>query len=368
MHPTESIPLVAEAASDTIETAINADQTSTAGPGTRLIAVEEAFSIPEIVEAAREQADGRPSMSSGPIAGPLIGDLLDLGLGRIASMDAAGIDVQVLSVSAPGVQHLRPELATTLARLANDRLHELVSAHPTRFAGMATLPMRTPPDAAREVVRTVDELGFSGVLINSHTDGRYLDDRQFEPVLEAIVAADVPLYIHPREPAETLSGAAIPGFTVGWGYAVEVGTHVLRMISAGVFDRFPGLRIVIGHLGESIPVLLDRIDDRYRFELAAVGGIPLDRRPSEYFREHVWVATSGMNFATPIRAVVDILGPERVLFAADHPMEDQAAAAAAFRSLDLSLYERRLIAHENAERLFGLPTQITTNPVERKQR
>ncbi|MDN3310211.1 amidohydrolase family protein [Microbacterium oryzae] len=293
-------------------------------------------------------------MSSGPIAGPLLGPLLDLGPGRIAAMDAAGIDVQVLSVSAPGVQHLRPEVATPLARLANDRVHELLSAHPTRFAGMATLPMQSPADAAAEVMRAVDELGLSGVLVNSHTEGRYLDDPRFEPVLEAIVNADVPLYLHPREPSETLAGAGIPGFTVGWAYAVEVGTHVLRMISAGVFDRFPDLRIILGHLGESLPLLLDRIDDRYRFELTAVGGAPLERTPSSYFREHVWVTTSGMNFAAPVRAVVDILGPERVLFAADHPMEDQAAAAAAFRALDLNPHERTLISHENAERVFGL--------------
>jgi len=328
--------------------------TRVAGRAARLVAVEEAFMTPAILEAASRRAGGRPSMRSGPIAGPFMPDLLDLGAERVAAMDAAGIDVQLLAVAAPGVQHLDDDIAGPLAAEANDRLAEAVRAFPGRFAGMATIPVQTPEAAAREVVRAVQELGFRGVMVNSHTRGRYLDDERCRPILEAIEAMDVPLYIHPRDPAEDLDGAVIPGFTVGWAYAVETGTHLVRLMAGGVLDRFPRLRIVVGHLGECIPFLLDRMDGRYPFEAAAAGAPALPRTPGEYFRDQIWVATSGMNFPAPLRAVIDILGPERVLFAADHPFEDQREAVDAFAAIPLTADERRAIAHENAERLFRL--------------
>jgi len=330
----------------------------------RLLALEEAFTIPEIVEAASARVGGVPSMRSGPIAGPFMADLLDLGPGRVAGMDDAGVDVQFLSVAGPGVQHLEADQAVGLARLANDRLHELITAYPTRFVGMATLPTQRPAIAAAEVERTVRELGFKGVLINSHTEDRYLDDPEFWPILEAVEALGVPLYIHPRDPANSVAGAMVPGFTVGWAYAVETGTHALRLIASGVLDRFPELQIVLGHLGESIPLLLDRIDNRYDFEMSAVGGKPLPRKPGEYFREHFHVATSGMNFGIPVRTVIELLGADRVMFAADHPLEDQRAAVRAFEDIDLAPRERELISHVNAERLFGLEETGDPSPAE----
>jgi len=324
------------------------------GPAPRLIAVEEAFMTPGILDAATRRAGGRPSMRSGPIAGPFMPDLLDLGATRIAGMDAAGVDVQLLAVAAPGVQHLDDDLAAPLAREANDLLAEAVRAHPDRFAGMATVPVQTPAAAADEVVRAVRELGFRGVMINSHTRDGYLDEERCWPILEAIEAMDVPLYIHPRDPAADLSGSAIPGFTVGWGYAVETGTHIVRLIQSGVLDRFPRLRIVVGHLGEGIPFLLDRMDGRYPFEATAAGAPALPRTPGEYFRDQFWVTTSGMNFPAPLRAVIDILGADKVLFAADHPFEDQREAVDEFAAIPLTADERGRIAHENAERLFRL--------------
>jgi 2,3-dihydroxybenzoate decarboxylase len=217
----------------------------------RLYSVEESFMLPEIVAELSRLAGGKPSMLSGPIAGPFMPKLLDIGAGRIAEMDADGVDVQVLAVSAPGVQSFSPETGLSLAKLANDRLSEAVKAHPDRFAGLAVAPPQDAPAAARELERAVTKLGLKGIVINSHVNGEYLDQPKFWPLLEAIEALDVPLYLHPRDPAPVMAPKVmIPGFVVGWSYAVETGTHALQLIASGIFDRFPKLRVVLGHLGE----------------------------------------------------------------------------------------------------------------------
>jgi 2,3-dihydroxybenzoate decarboxylase len=322
----------------------------------KLYSVEESFMIPEIVAELSRIVGGVPSMRSGPIAGPFMPRLLDIGAGRIAEMDADGVDVQVLAVSAPGVQKFVPDTAIALARLANDRLSEAIKAHPTRFAGLAMAPPQVAGEGAKELERAVTALGLSGLVVNSHTNGQYLDDPKFWPLLEAAEALDVPIYLHPREPEDNMAKTllAMTGFTVGWGYAVETGTHALRMIAAGVFDRFPKLQIVLGHLGESIPFLLDRIDARYPFEMGVTGAKPLPRKPSEYFRQNFTVSTSGMNFRVPLRAVIDILGADRVMFAADYPMENQREVVEAYRAIPLSDAERLQISEMTARRVFKL--------------
>jgi 5-carboxyvanillate decarboxylase len=322
----------------------------------RLFSVEESFTIPEVVAELSRLVNGVPSMRSGPIAGPFMPKLLDIGAGRIAGMDADGVDVQVLAVSAPGVQKFDPETGVSIARIANDRLSDAIKAYPTRFAGLAVAPPQNPAAGAKELERAVTKLGLSGLVINSHTNSEYLDDPKFWPLLEAAEALDVPVYLHPREPADGLAGGlmAMTGFTVGWGYAVETGTHALRMIAAGVFDRFPKLRIVLGHLGESIPLLLDRIDGRYPFEIGVTGKKPLPRKPSEYFRSHFVVSTSGMNFAAPVRAAIEILGADSIMFAADHPMENQRKEVEAYRAIPLSAQERKKISETTARRVFKL--------------
>lgn len=322
----------------------------------KLYSVEESFMIPEVVAELSRIVGGVPSMRSGPIAGPFMPRLLDIGAGRIAEMDADGVDVQVLAVSAPGVQKFAPDTAIALARLANDRLSEAIKAHPTRFAGLAMAPPQVAGEGAKELERAVKALGLSGLVVNSHTNGQYLDDPKFWPLLEAAEALDVPIYLHPREPEDNMAKTllAMTGFTVGWGYAVETGTHALRMIAAGVFDRFPKLQIVLGHLGESIPFLLDRIDARYPFEMGVTGAKPLPRKPSEYFRQNFTVSTSGMNFRVPLRAVIDILGADRVMFAADYPMENQREVVEAYRAIPLSDAERLQISELTARRVFKL--------------
>lgn len=324
--------------------------------GHRLIPCEEAFTIPEILAEARRVANNVPSMASGPIVGPMLPLLLDLGAGRLARMDASGIDMQVLSLGSPGVQNFDRDTAVRLAALANDRLAAAVAAHPTRFAGLATFAPQDPAAAVRELERAVRGLGLKGALVNSHTAGEYLDAPKYRPIFEALQALDVPLYIHPREPGRTLGGPALdlPGFTVGWGFGVETGTHALRLISSGLFDEFPRLRIVLGHLGETLPFVLQRIDGRFRFERGMFPGKALKRAPGDYFRENFYVTTSGMNFAAPLRATIEVLGIERVLFAIDDPFEDQDGEVRAFDALPLTATERRKICDENVARVFRL--------------
>lgn len=331
---------------------------SSTQPPLRRISCEEGFSTREIMHASSTLFGGIPSFASGPIAGPFMGDLLDIGDGRIARMDADGVAMQILALAGPGVQSFDPDTALSLARTVNDRVSEAVTAYPDRFAGLATMAPHAADASARELERAVRELGLIGAMINAHTHGIYLDDVSVWPLFEAAEALDVPVYIHPREPSQQLAAAGIPGFNVSWGFGVEAGTNALRLISAGVFDRFPGLRVVLGHLGETLPYLLDRMDNRYRWESSTFDLPRLQRLPSEYVRENFVVTSSGMNSRAPMRAALDALGPERILFAADYPFENQGGAVAAMDGvlddLALSMEDRRKIYQSNAERVFGL--------------
>lgn len=337
-----------------LTTAGCATATGQASARYKRISCEEAFTTPEILEASRVRASGVPSMRSGPIAGPIIPPLLDLGPARIADMDASGVDIQILSLTSPGVQHLERDQAIGLMRSTNDYLAEAIAAHPTRYAGLAVMATQDPAVTAAELDRAVCVLGLKGAIINSHTNGEYLDLEKFWPMLEAAEALDVPIYIHPREPAPNLEGAMIPGFTVGWSYAVEVGTHALRLIAAGVFDRFPRLKFVIGHMGEMIPFVLDRIDNRYLFESGLFNRPRLPRLPSEYFRNNFWVTTSGMNYKAPLEATIAQLGVDRVIFAADYPLESERDAVQQIEAMGLSANDKRKIFELNPTHVFGL--------------
>lgn len=323
--------------------------------GYRRIACEEAFIIPEIRQALSDLAGGVPSMRSGPIAGSFMEEMLDIGPGRIARMTAAGIDMAVLSHTAPGVQNFQPDLAVALAELANDRLAEAVAAHPQHYAGLATVSPQAAEAGALELERSVNRLGLKGGIINSSTNDEYLDDQKFWPIFEAAEALDVPIYIHPREPSPSMGPAlVIPGFTVGWGFGVECGTNAIRLIASGIFDRYPNLKIVLGHMGETIPMLLGRLDNRYLFETGMLGIPRLQRMPSEYFRENFIVTTSGMNYRDPLNMTIDAVGVENVLFAADYPLEDQAECVRNIEEAGFSEQQRRMIFDENQVRVFKL--------------
>jgi uncharacterized protein len=317
----------------------------------RVITLEEHFWTGAIRDANRQIMPPRAF-------GDLGDKLADLGPRRLADMDAAGIDVQVLSVTAPATQELEPATAVALARDANDQLAEAVAAHPSRFAGFATLPTPDPAAAAAELERTVTDLGFKGAMINGHTGGRFLDDRAYWPVFEQAEALGVPVYLHPTYPTAQVMEAYYAGFdapvsaalaTAGWGWHAETGLHALRLVLGGVFDRFPGLQIIIGHMGENIPFSLARADER----LSPVA-THLKRPVAEYFRENFYITTSGYFTDPPLLCALMVLGADRILFSVDYPFSGNARGRSFLDQAPVSEADREKIAHGNAERLLHL--------------
>jgi 2,3-dihydroxybenzoate decarboxylase len=325
----------------------------------RRIACEEGFNFPEIMsEAVKVAAKQPPAIQalnpfggSGGLWDVLGAKLGDLGEGRIRQMDADGIDMQLLLLSSPGVQTLEENLALELAVMANNRLADATRKHPNRLAGLAALAPQNPQKAAAELQRAVVSLGLKGAVINSHTNGEYLDDTKFWPILACAEALDVPIYIHPRDPSPQLGGPlGIPGYLVGWGWALEVGTHAIRLIASPVFDEFPKLKIVIGHMGECIPFLLPRLDNRYTRDR----GPKRKATPSEYFKQHFAITTSGMNYRPQLAMTIEELGIDRVLFAADWPFEPSKEAVQGVENAHLSASDKEKIFHTNAARVFRL--------------
>jgi 2,3-dihydroxybenzoate decarboxylase len=300
---------------------------------------------------------GNSILAKTPINQALHGRLADIGPNRISQMKSDGIDMAVLSITSPGVQVLRDaDRACHLAAVANDELAAAVRAHPEHFAGLAAVAPQDPEQAAREIERARHRLGLCGVLINSHTHGHYLDEPQFQPILEAAQTEAMPIYLHPREPGPAMLEAYRDHglYFATWGFSMESSLHAMRLIMSGTFDRFPRLRIVLGHMGEGLPFWLHRIDNRYALQVR-IGGIkPLQRMPSEYFLENFVITTAGFTSAPELRLSLDVLGPNRVMFAADYPYEDAKAGVDFLHSVDLDEATRARIAHLNAETVFGL--------------
>lgn len=351
--------------------AARADLVTRAAP-LRRIAVEEGFSIPELVTAVRDYMvthSDEPGYAGVRAAGynprrlepAWPQQLVDLDSRRIADMDSAGIDAALLLVGAPGVQMFDAVQAGELARLINDRAAEAMTRHPQRLFALAAVAPQDPQAAAQEFERAVRTLGMSGAVINSHTKGTYLDETRYWPIFEAAVALDRPVYIHPREPSPEMIGPYLnPAMVAGalWGYAAETGLHAVRLIFSGVFDQFPTLQIVLGHGGEALPYFMDRLDVRYREEGVAAR-VVLKKKPSDYIRENFHVTSSGMNWAPAIEFCQRVLGTERVLFAADYPFEDAAQAVRAAEAAEMRPSVRAQFFQSNAERLFRIPPLVT---------
>jgi hypothetical protein len=320
----------------------------------RTITLEEHFSTPEFLEAMAEARQGDPVVAMWRANR---GKLFEVGADRIADMDAAGIDVQVLSLSG-GLDRLDRATATSLARDTNDKLAEAVRARPDRFAGFATLGLQDPQKAALEFERCVRQLGFKGALVNGTTDGQFLDHPRFAPLFEAAQALDVPVYLHPGLPPDEVRKAyysGLPddlGFTLstpGWGWHVETGMHCLRLIVSGLFDRHPRLKIIIGHMGEALPFYIARS------EVFLGRSAPhLRRRVSEYFREHFYITTSGCFTVPPFLCALQVVGADRMLFSVDYPYDSNAAGRAFLNALPVSAEDLVKISHGNAELLLKL--------------
>ena len=267
-------------------------------------------------------------------------------------MDEAGIDLQVISENNPATQNLDAETAVKLARASNDVLYEAVRRHPDRFAGFATLPTPDPKAAADELERAVSRLGFRGAMIMGLTRGRFMDDRRFRPIFERAVDLDVPLYIHPTPPRPAVQEAYFKEYPVlavaPLGFTLETLTHTFRLIVSGLFDEFPKLKIIVGHLGETAPFLLWRTDNILS-ERA-----PMPRTFAEYYREHFWLTTSGAFSNSALTCSIAEMGVDRILFSIDWPFMSNRAGRTWMDAAPVSNHNRSLILGENAKKLLKL--------------
>ncbi len=321
------------------------------------IAIEEHFAIDETLQ------DFSPRFLADSIWPELKSRLFDIQEKRIGFMDEFGIETMILSLNAPAIQAIPDtQRAIEVARISNDFLAEEVAKRPDRFAALAALPMQDPEAAARELERSVNDLGFRGALVNGFSQigdansAVYLDLEQYWPFWEVVEKIGVPFYLHPRDPLPSMAQIYdghpwLLGPT--WAFGQETAVHALRLICSGLFDAYPKLKIVLGHLGEGIPYSLWRIDNRNAWTKRPPG-YPAKRTIAEYFRENFYITTSG-NFRTPtmIDAILEI-GADRILFAVDYPFEGVGDAALWFDDATISEADRVKIGRINTLKLFKL--------------
>ena len=317
----------------------------------RVVALEEHFLAPA---AAGPFAAG----SVPPAMAEMFARLGDVGEGRIADMDANGIDFQVLGHNNPGTQALSGQEAVDVAREINDYVADAVGRYPDRLGGFAVVPSSEPDDAAKELARAKDELGLVGTMINGTTGGRFLDDLYFQPMLEAAARLKMPVYLHPAVPLPVVFEAYYKGFdpqieyllgTGFWGWHSETAIHTLRMILGGVFDRVPELQLIIGHMGEGLPFMLDRIADLSKFMPTS-----LERPIADYFKHNIHITTAGVFSFPALLCSMMVLGADRIMFSVDYPYCANESGAAFLEAAAISPTDKELIAHGNAEALLGL--------------
>jgi 2,3-dihydroxybenzoate decarboxylase len=314
------------------------------------IAFEEHFTTPVMAEYAKGFMQHLPAA----MRTDLLHRLSDFDAERLSEMDAGRVEYAILSQSGPGMQaETDVALAQRLAAENNDFLASRIALHPTRLGGFAHLSMHDPVQAAQELERTVRELGFKGAMINGHTGGRYYDDPAFDVFWERVQALDVPVYLHPvgfsEVPALLQGMPVLHGASFGWG--VETGGHALRLLFGGVFDRFPGVKIILGHMGEFLPFMRWRLDSRFD---AYPHGITLKQKPSAYFQSNIFITTSGVCSAPTLVGALGEMGAHNVLFSIDYPYETTVDACNFIEQTPMDDATRALVCHGNARRLFKL--------------
>lgn len=324
----------------------------------KIIGLEEHFVTQEVLAAWHAlDAPWRDPGLQHHERGDIGARLIDLAERRIADMDEIGMDVQVLSLTAPGLQSQKPEQAVALQRSINDLIADTIRQRPDRFQGFATLATPDPHAAAAELRRAVTQLGLNGAMLFGRTRDRNLDHRDNWPIFEMAAALRAPLYIHPQSPVPAVRDALYSGFggdvdatfaTFGLGWHYETGVQILRMVLAGVFDRFPDLQLITGHWGEVVLFYLERVDGLARVT-------KLERPVSEYFRQNISVTPSGMWSQRYLRWALEVLGPERIMFSSDYPYRFSPAGGARhfLEHADLSNADRTAIAHGNWERIVA---------------
>src|ERR1700677_710603 len=323
----------------------------------KTITLEEHFVTESFLKATGAYGNDAP-----PQLAQIQPKLLDLGPERIAAMDQAGIDLQVMSLAAMGIDKLEPSDATAVMTDVNSELSQAIKANPTRLAGFAALNLKDPQGAAKELERCVTKLGFVGGLVDgtvSSGEGPlFLDNAQFAPVWEAAVQLKVPVYLHPAPPPQIVHQAYYSGLPgelgmllsiAGWGWHAETGLHTLRLIVSGLFDRLPDLQLIIGHMGEGLPYALARCSG------VLSRAAPHLRQPvSEYFQSNIYVTTSGYFTPPPLRCALDVIGIDRVMFSVDYPFSPNTNGRAFLDSLTgiLSPEDHAKLAHRNAEKVL----------------
>lgn len=315
----------------------------------RLIALEEHMFPADIL------ADN--GLDLGARAGRKAAELDEVGEGRLKLMDAAGIDVQVLSCLSHVVQELPPDRAVPVTRQLNDRMAAVVATRPDRFRAFAALPLTDPREAVAELRRSIDDLGFVGAMVHGQTRGTFLDEPVLRPVLREAERLRAPLYLHPAPPPPAVMEAYFHGLppdlagvlsTSGWGWHAEVGMHVLRMVVNGVFDECPDLQLIVGHMGEGLPFSLQRAEEMIGPVLGGRTGV------RDVVLRNVHITTCGYTSVPPLLCAIGVFGADRMLFSVDHPFADSATAAEFLRTAPLGPLDRVKIAHTNAERLLGV--------------
>lgn len=335
------------------------------------IATEEAFAPAEMLTEYRkllEKNDVDPGFkglmgfymtSQSERAQHIMRCLQDLDQVRLQHMDDAGIDRQVIAITAPGVQVMEKGTAVAIARLANDQLAEAVRRHPTRFTGMIAIAPQDPTAAAKEIERGVTQLGMKSVIINSHTQGEYLSDPKFWDIFAAAEAHGVPIYLHPnsmpRNMIASFQECGLDGAIYGFG--VETGMHALRIMTAGVFDRFPKLQMIIGHMGEALPFWAYRLDYMHRATVASnryPSVKPIQRKPSEYLRDNFYITNSGVAWEPAIKFTQSVVGVDRVLYAMDYPYQYAPEEVTMMDNMQMSAEDKKKFFQTNAEKVFGI--------------
>ena len=336
------------------------------------IAVEEAFATQQLFSEWRKLLDlgveDEPGFSqlygfflNNNATQDIRNKLLDVGSGRISEMDKWHIDMQILSITAPGVQLFKASKALDITKRINDQLASVVTKYPSKFRGLATIAPQDINGAKIEMNRAIKDLNLNGIIINSHTKNEYLDDPKYWGIFEVAQSLNTPIYLHPRTPS---SGMIKPYekygiLGAGWGFAAETSLHALRLILSGLFDEFPRLKIILGHLGEGLPLWLSRIDSRFANKVwkGANGKTrSLSKKPSEYFKDNFLITTSGMNEHSSLKLGYDVMGPERMLFAVDYPYESTEKAVSLMDSFKMSDDDKKKVYYKNAEKAFNIPT------------
>ena len=324
----------------------------------RTIALEETYASPKFMQAQAEIMKSDPSEAPEGLAN-IIKQLIDVDKGRIDAMDQAGLDVQVLSLFSPGVEQMKPSMAVDISKDANDYIAGAIKRNPTRLAGFATLPTAVPDTAVDELERMVKEHDFKGAIINGHTNGRYLDDEFFWPILERAEKLKVPIYLHPTLPPKPVIEASYTGnfsqevSTIlarnAWGWHLETALHIIRIILSGVFDQYPDLQFIIGHMGEGLPFMQQRIDNSLTQET-----INLEHPVSTYLQKNVNYTFSGLNYNQTFLNLFLEMGVDRIMFSTDYPFVPMEDTMKFLDQLPVSRADKEKIAHGNAERLLRM--------------